>query len=528
MALRRVWTGGGAVLALAVSLGMAGPSAFGRDAAGAVDGSGFWQPSDALRRTIDDGGDAGIVETAIADELNRCFAEAGYGDACYYLIRDLAQWNSDIDLGINWGQQAVQIAERRFADDPMEVALANNVLASRYNSAGKVTEAETHYRRALELRIAAKDAESSEAAMTQLLVAGTLIRQQRYLDAQPFYEAAYAGMVAVRGAESRGAMDALDKLAQLHHTLSRFELAEPLWRKGLAIAVAQSGEDSSRAAYWMRRLGDTLRAMGREREGRELDARGRQIQIAADPESSTAASLYGEAAQEAMKRGDGETAMALAQKAYDIEVAAVGQRGADLFFATHNLAVILGDLGRDAEAEPLLLRVLETRIKWYGGKHPDTIAAANNLAYHLIRVGKQEAGEKLLRLARDASAESFGEASSQVAQYDLQIGILLVQTDRRDEARPFLERGAAALGKGKPVTYPGRIASFTLLGNYLLPIAPETARARTLLRSAAAGGLERLRQYPDFGASAQEQMQQLRPAFTGQVRAAWQLAGGRG
>ena len=53
------------------------------------------------------------------------------------------------------------------------------------------------------------------------------------------------------------------------------------------------------------------------------------------------------------------------------------------------------------------------------------------------------------------------------------------------------------------------------------------AEARSLYRGAGAGAMARVASFPGFTPAAQAEVREYRPIFTGQVRAAWDLAAER-
>jgi tetratricopeptide (TPR) repeat protein len=69
-----------------------------------------------------------------------------------------------------------------------------------------------------------------------------------------------------------------------------------------------------------------------------------------------------------------------------------------------------------------------------------------------------------------------------------------------------------------------RIKVSGMMGEMLVDRTDRLALARSLLREAGGGALERADSFDDFDIAAQSDLQSYRPVFTGQVKAAWRLA----
>eukprot|EP00937_MAST-01D_sp_MAST-1D-sp2_P004168 g4168.t1 len=106
-------------------------------------------------------------------------------------------------------------------------------------------------------------------------------------------------------------------------------------------------------------------------------------------------------------------------------------------------AALLEETGRPAEAEPYREEILAMRDRQLGPAHPDTLAAANNLALVLSEQNKLDEAEPLYRGALAGFEKVIGASHPSTLTLLNNIAMLLRQQDRLDEAEPFLRRALA-------------------------------------------------------------------------------------
>ena len=118
--------------------------------------------------------------------------------------------------------------------------------------------------------------------------------------------------------------------------------------------------------------------------------------------SFTAGPLYEAAIRQAIGRSYlrlGETSKAEPHLRRNLEIRrkVLGPEHPDTLHAMHNVALLLGYQGKDAEDEQLTRSVLEARRRVLGPEHADTLLEANNLAGVLRSRGKLDEAEALFR-----------------------------------------------------------------------------------------------------------------------------------
>ena len=121
-----------------------------------------------------------------------------------------------------------------------------------------------------------------------------------------------------------------------------------------------------------------------------------------------------------------------------------------------NLARLLRDQGRLADAEPLYLEALDARRKALGDRHPDTLTSINGLALLLRAQGRLGEAEPLYLEALVARRETLGDRHAMTLTSINNLALLLSDLGRLGDAEPlYLEALAArreTLGDRHPKT----------------------------------------------------------------------------
>ena len=146
-----------------------------------------------------------------------------------------------------------------------------------------------------------------------------------------------------------------------------------------------------------------------------------------------------------------------------------GDRSPQTGAALSNLANVLSELGRYAEAESLYRQALEIDRETFGEAHPDYAKQLNNLANLLLETKRYDEAEPLYRQALQIGQETVGERHPDYAARLNNLANLLFATRRYDEAEPLyrqaLEIGRNTLGQAHP-DYAARLNNLaSLLSN---------------------------------------------------------------
>lgn len=122
----------------------------------------------------------------------------------------------------------------------------------------------------------------------------------------------------------------------------------------------------------------------------------------------------------------------------------------------NTLALVFMELGRSAEAEPLLRSALEVRQKMLGAEHPDTLVSINNLATVLEDLGQASQTEPMHRRTLEIRERDLGPDHLDTLLTANNLASALRQLGRAGEAEPLFRRVVAGyeaqLGPDDPRT----------------------------------------------------------------------------
>ncbi|MCX6901613.1 MAG: tetratricopeptide repeat protein, partial [Verrucomicrobia bacterium] len=135
--------------------------------------------------------------------------------------------------------------------------------------------------------------------------------------------------------------------------------------------------------------------------------------------------------------------------------------------ALNNLAALLQDTNRLAEAEPLYRRALAIDEQSFGPEHPNVAGALNNLAALLQDTNRLAEAELLMRRALAIDEQSFGPDHPNVAIRLNNLANLLQDTNRLTEAEPLYRRALAIRESGLVPDHPDTFSSIQRLADVL-------------------------------------------------------------
>jgi tetratricopeptide (TPR) repeat protein len=137
----------------------------------------------------------------------------------------------------------------------------------------------------------------------------------------------------------------------------------------------------------------------------------------------------------------------------------------DFAGALNNLAQLYGDLGRDADAEPLQERALALMEKAVGLDSPDIAPEMNNLAALYQRQGRYAEAEPLFRRALAIYEKAAGPEHPAVATLLSNLGQVLKVEGRYDEAESLIKRSLAIHEKAQGRDHPDTARSLNNLAD---------------------------------------------------------------
>jgi tetratricopeptide (TPR) repeat protein len=120
----------------------------------------------------------------------------------------------------------------------------------------------------------------------------------------------------------------------------------------------------------------------------------------------------------------------------------------DTLAAMGNLSNVYADMDRPADALPLVQAVRTGMLRVLGPDHPDALFAGNRLASALAALGRYAEAEPLLREVIAGESKRGGPQSPAVLRSQSDLGELLMRAGRLDEAEQLLAGALAAQRKG--------------------------------------------------------------------------------
>ena len=175
--------------------------------------------------------------------------------------------------------------------------------------------------------------------------------------------------------------------------------------------------------------------------------------------------------------------------------------GRDLAGALNNLAQLYGDVGRDADAEPMYKRAIAIMEKAVGLDSPAIAPELSNLAALYERQRRYVEAEPLFKRALALSEKSLGPNHPDVGKYLNNLGTLYERQDRHADSEPLFKRALAIYEKAVGPDHPAVATLVNNLGQVYKAEGRE-ADAEPLIRRSLAIREARLgRDHPDVARS---------------------------
>ena len=287
--------------------------------------------------------------------------------------------------------------EGSFADQPKVEAMIRQTIADAYFTLGLYEQAETHWRRAVELLTGLGGEHDQETlrAMDQLAMA--VDYQGRARDAESMYMQVLEGLRRSVGDDDPQTLMTINNLAEAIRAQERFNEAERLHEQNLERRRRILGPNHP----------DTLETM-----------------------NNLAAIYY--------LLSKPEPAESMFEETWAGRRRVLGDNHPLTLITMSNLAVVRKSMGKLAEAEPLLRLSLDADRRIQGPEHPDTLTDMHNLGLLLIAQEKYDEAAALMAETLSLRQRILGEThpytlSTMQGLLDAQRGL-----GRTDEARGLL------------------------------------------------------------------------------------------
>jgi tetratricopeptide (TPR) repeat protein len=289
-----------------------------------------------------------------------------------------------------------------FPDQPLVEAAIRATIGKTYVLLAFADKAETHHRRAYELRVRALGASHPDTLDAVGGLAQCLYNDDRHVEAENILRPAIASARKNPGIEDARTLDLLNHLAAtLYYQLRREEtaqIAEEIYRTNLRV----HGPDDLRTVVASESFATALTGTGRHAEAEKLirDAMKRQP---ADPDLRASRSIH----------------------------------------TYLKLGAALAAQGKLVDAEDAYTRCVEARVALYGPKHNMVAYAKFQLANTKESLGKGDEAEKLILEAIDIDEHERPDSTAALVNY------MCAARLYRNHAKPAL--AAEMLAKGKRI-----------------------------------------------------------------------------
>ncbi|MCP3958131.1 MAG: serine/threonine protein kinase [bacterium] len=292
-------------------------------------------------------------------------------------------------------------------------AAALNLLAEIRLRQGELEPAEELYRQALELRSSLLGAQHLDSLESLNDLAETLVAGRRLDEAREFFDQVLKGRRRLLSDAHPEVVKVLNNIAVVQQQSGDLEGAEATMREVVEARRRLYGESHPHVALAYNNLGQVLSFQGKHEE-----------------------------------------ALIWAQQALDLSVDLYQAGHPGIANLSHSLGRVLEQLERLEEAEGKYLDSLAIRREAHGEGHPSVAQSLVALAALHHRQGRmdralEEARESFRILDAALPPEDYRRSSPQ-----LQIGLLLADTGRCDEALPFIEQVLALRRKYLPEGHP--------------------------------------------------------------------------
>ncbi len=346
-------------------------------------------------------------------------------------------------------EEELAMARRRYGDSHHHVAFAMGRLQSVQYLRGDVVEAERTSRAALEMIQRTLGGEHPLVAAHLTDLGGLLSESGRADEAIPLHREALAILQKSPISDERKISVTMSALAYALSNANQFEEAESLAQDAAARMRRAVGDRHPDLAYSLRTLGMVLMRSGRLEEAELVVREGVEIANSVlGPRSPRAVNGLWTLAGVLERERRFDEAIAMLIRARDIYREA---NPTGVAWCSNDLARILVQLRRPAEAEPYAREALELNLRARGAGSPAALWGAVVLARTLQDQGKLPEAEPVLREAITAARPSLPPGNLELGKALSSLGQVLMGLGRIVEAEAAF-REAVAVHRQRPGT----------------------------------------------------------------------------
>ncbi len=338
-------------------------------------------------------------------------------------------------------RRALEIRQKTLGPEHPGVAAVLSNLGLLYNNQGQYAKAEPPYQQALTILEKALGPEHPAVATSLDNLAGLYQDQGQYARAEPLFQRALAIREKPLGPEHLGVALSLNNLAALYQLQGQFLRAESLYQRSQAITEKVLGMEHPAVAKSLNNLAALYQDQGQYARAEPLYQRSLAIkEKVLGPDHPDVAISLDNLAGLYRQQDHYTRAEPLFQRALAIREKALGPEHPDVAQTLNNLALLLAVQGQYGRAEPLVQRSLAIREKALGTEHPDVAQSLNNLAAFYGAQGQYARAEPLYQRSLALYEKFLGTEHFDVATSLANLAFLHQKKGTLVSARPFYER----------------------------------------------------------------------------------------
>jgi tetratricopeptide (TPR) repeat protein/CHAT domain-containing protein len=312
--------------------------------------------------------------------------------------------------------RALEIRERRFGSDHLEVAAALTALGNVHFARNDFDGARPHLERALGIRERNLAPDDLAIAATLSPLGNVFRRKADYAAARPLLERALAIREKRLGPDHADVASSLSNLGTLYGDLGDYAGARAAYERVVKIRQKTTGPDHPDLASAYDNLGLVLRVTGDYAAARAAHEQGLAIrERSLKPDDPAIASSLQNLGLVMRSLGFTAEARVLYERAAAIREKAFGPEDPEFARAITNLANLLREMSDYGAARPLYERALAIREKALGPDHPDVANTLYNFGLLLENAGDYAAARRRFERALEIREQKLGPEHAGVA-----------------------------------------------------------------------------------------------------------------
>jgi CHAT domain-containing protein/Tfp pilus assembly protein PilF len=335
--------------------------------------------------------------------------------------------------------KAVTLAPKVFGPDHANVAGICRTAAAAYFAAGRPKDAESLYRRSVEIFERIPNSEAPLAiALGDLCV--TLEEVGKYEEAERTIKRSIGIQETLKPRDDVKFAVTLSNYGVMLIERARFADAEGQFKRALALREAKLGRECAEVADSLDKLGTVYRNLRRDKDAEAHIKRAMEIRKAKfGPEDISVSESLIELGNIHFDNARFQQAEKLALEALRIREKRLGKDHPDNSYCLRFLGLIYSNSGRIGEAEALYLKSLAMLESRFGPEHAEVAVTLSNMSGLYKQLGRYDRAEKAL-LRCIAIREKTSPNNPELSTALNNLGSLYQAQERLKDAKPLLER----------------------------------------------------------------------------------------